>query len=71
MAAELHNIGKIIVPAEILVKPTRLSRYEFEIVKERVNAGYDVLKQVDFPWPVAQVAHQHHERLDGSGYPMA
>ncbi|HKI64120.1 MAG TPA: PAS domain S-box protein [Burkholderiales bacterium] len=66
----LHDIGKISVPAEILAKPGRLSEIEFELIKEHPRRGYDILKNVDFPWPLAQTVHQHHERLDGSGYPQ-
>jgi HD-GYP domain-containing protein (c-di-GMP phosphodiesterase class II) len=58
------------VPAEILAKPTRLTKIEFDLIKEHPQAGYDILKGIDFPWPVAQMVHQHHERLDGSGYPQ-
>ena len=69
MAAVVHDIGKIHVPAEILSKPTRLSDAEYEIIKTHPKIGWDVLKNIDFPWPVAEVVYQHHERLDGSGYP--
>jgi len=70
VAGYLHDIGKIIVPAEILAKPTRLTPAEYELIKGHAKASFDVLKSVEFPWPVAQVALQHHERLDGSGYPQ-
>ncbi|MBI3140515.1 MAG: PAS domain S-box protein [Rhodocyclales bacterium] len=66
----VHDIGKVRVPAEILSKPGRLSANEFAIVKEHAQNGHDILKEVQFPWPVAQVILQHHERLDGSGYPQ-
>lgn len=69
VAGSLHDIGKIAVPAEILSKAGRLSAAEFDLIKNHAQAGYDVLKKIDFPWPVAEVAHQHHERVDGSGYP--
>ena len=69
MAAVVHDIGKIHVPAEILSKPTTLSEAEFEIIKTHPTAGWEVLKNIDFPWPVAEIVYQHHERLDGSGYP--
>ena len=69
IAGGLHDIGKIGAPSEILSKPTRLSAPEFALVKEHAVQGSDILKVVDFPWPVAEVAHQHHERTDGSGYP--
>jgi HD-GYP domain-containing protein (c-di-GMP phosphodiesterase class II) len=58
------------VPAEILSKPGRLSGLEFDIIKVHPSAGYEILKVIDFPWPVAEVAHQHQERMDGSGYPQ-
>jgi PAS domain S-box-containing protein/putative nucleotidyltransferase with HDIG domain len=67
--AVLHDIGKIYVPSEILSKPGKLNKIEFEIVKTHSQVGYDILKTIDFPWPVAQSVLQHHERLDGSGYP--
>jgi putative nucleotidyltransferase with HDIG domain len=66
----LHDIGKIAAPAEILSKPTRLTEIEFAMVKAHVQAGYDILKNLEFPWPVAQAVLQHHERMDGSGYPQ-
>jgi HD-GYP domain-containing protein (c-di-GMP phosphodiesterase class II) len=66
----LHDIGKISIPAEILAKPARLSAAEFEIIKLHAEHGLGILNVVEFPWPVAQIAHQHHERLDGSGYPQ-
>ncbi len=69
IAGYLHDIGKISIPAEILVKPGRLSPTEYALVQGHAQAGYDVLKLVEFPWPVATVALQHHERIDGSGYP--
>ncbi len=69
VAGGILDIGKITVPAEILSKPSRLSAIEFEMVKTHAQQGYEVLKDIDFPWPVAEVARQHHERVDGSGYP--
>lgn len=69
VAGYLHDIGKIGVPAEILARPGKLSSLEFDLVKAHAEKGYEILKEVDFPWPVADVAYQHHERLDGSGYP--
>ena len=69
LAGKLHDIGKFIAPVEILSKPGRLTKPEFELVKGHAQASYDILKGVDFPWPVAEIAYQHHERLDGSGYP--
>ncbi|TNC97625.1 MAG: PAS/PAC sensor protein [Gallionellaceae bacterium] len=65
----IHDIGKIIIPAEILCKPSRLNQAEYELIKGHPQAGYDILKNVSFPWPVADIAYQHHERMDGSGYP--
>ncbi len=70
IAGYVHDVGKIAVPAEILAKPTRLTTTEFELVKDHARQSYEILKGVVFPWPVAQVALQHHERLDGSGYPQ-
>lgn len=69
VAATLHDIGKVAVPAEILTKPGELSRAELEIVKTHPKAGADIVADVSFPWPVAEMILQHHERLDGSGYP--
>jgi putative nucleotidyltransferase with HDIG domain len=66
----LHDIGKIAVPAEILSKPTKLQDIELAMVKSHAQAGYEILKNLEFPWPVAQAVLQHHERLDGSGYPQ-
>lgn len=65
----VHDIGKIAVPSEILTKPTRLSRLEMEMMKGHAEAGYEILKDVTFLAPVAEVIRQHHERMDGSGYP--
>ncbi len=65
----LHDLGKLTVPIEILSKPGRISEYEFNIIKNHASVGYELLKTVDFTWPVANVALQHHERWDGSGYP--
>jgi putative nucleotidyltransferase with HDIG domain len=69
VAGTLHDIGKIYVPAEILSKPGKLRKNEFNIIKDHAEVGYDLLKTIEFPWPVAQMVLQHHERLDGSGYP--
>jgi PAS domain S-box-containing protein/putative nucleotidyltransferase with HDIG domain len=66
----LHDMGKIAVPAEILIKPGKLSKMEFEIVKTHPQKGYEILNKLDFGWPIAQAVYQHHERLDGSGYPQ-
>ncbi len=67
--AEIHDIGKIYVPSEILNRPGQLSHVEFDLVRAHPQIGYDIIKDVDFPWPVAAMILQHHERLDGSGYP--
>lgn len=69
VAGMLHDLGKIGVPVEILIKPSRLLPGEFALVKEHAAYGFDILKDIDFPWPIAEVAHQHHERINGSGYP--
>ena len=69
MAGSIHDIGKLSIPAEILSKPTKLSEIEFLIIKEHARKGYEMLKDVESPWPLAQIVYQHHERMDGSGYP--
>jgi len=69
MAGAIHDIGKLSIPPEILTKPTKLTQVEFALVKEHSRSGYDILKNVDSPWPLAQIVHQHHERMNGSGYP--
>jgi len=69
MASVIHDIGKISVPAEILSKPTRLSNTEFSLIKQHSESGYGILKDIDFIGPVAKIVLQHHERIDGSGYP--
>ena len=66
----LHDLGKISIPAEILSKPGKLSDTEFGLIKSHTKAGYEIVKEIRFPWPVAEVILQHHERLDGSGYPQ-
>jgi len=68
--AILHDIGKMVVPASILSKPGKLSAFEWGMIKEHPTTAYEVLKHVAFPWPVAEVVYQHHERLDGTGYPQ-
>ena len=70
LAGIVHDIGKIQVPAEILVKPGALSDLEYLLIKAHSQNGFDLLKTVDYPWPIAQIVLQHHERLDGSGYPQ-
>jgi PAS domain S-box-containing protein len=69
MAGDIHDIGKIYVPAEILSKPGKLTDVEFTIIRTHPQVGYDILKNVEFPWPIADIVVQHHERLDGRGYP--
>lgn len=70
VAGYLHDIGTISIPAEVISRPAKLGPAEFDLVKQHTLAGYEVLKKVEFPWPVADVALQHHERIDGSGYPQ-
>jgi PAS domain S-box-containing protein len=70
IAGSIHDIGKISIPSEILSKPGSLTDIEFKLVKQHPQMGYDILKNIDFPWPVALAVYQHHERLDGSGYPL-
>jgi len=69
MAGVIHDIGKISIPSEILSKPGPISEVEHSIIKTHPQVGYDILKKIEFPWPIAQIVLQHHERLDGSGYP--
>lgn len=69
IASLVHDIGKISLPAGILNKPTKLSETEYSLIKDHSQVGYDILKSIDFPWPIAQIVLQHHERLNGSGYP--
>jgi len=70
VAGDIHDIGKIYVPAEILSKPGQITAIEYGIIKTHPQVGFDILKTIKFPWPVAQIVLQHHERLDGSGYPL-
>jgi PAS domain S-box-containing protein/putative nucleotidyltransferase with HDIG domain len=70
VAGTLHDIGKIYVPAEILSRPGRLRQNEINLVKDHAQVGYDLLNKIEFPWPVARIVLQHHERMDGSGYPF-
>jgi response regulator RpfG family c-di-GMP phosphodiesterase len=65
----IHDVGKIMVPTDILNKPGQISQLEYELIKEHARKGYEVLKDYEMPWPVAEIVYQHHERLDGSGYP--
>jgi len=67
---KIHDIGKIHLPAEILSKPAKLTDTEYELIKTHSQVGYDILKGIEFPWPIADIAYQHHERMDGSGYPQ-
>ena len=71
MAGLIHDIGKINIPAEILTKPGHLSEIQYNMVKIHPQVGCDILREIKFPWPVAQIVLQHHERIDGSGYPQA
>ncbi|MDI6816684.1 MAG: response regulator [Actinomycetota bacterium] len=70
VAGLLHDIGKVSIPAEILNRPGTLADIEFSIIKNHPQHGFDILKTIEFPWPIAQIVIQHHERLDGSGYPL-
>jgi PAS domain S-box-containing protein len=69
MAGSVHDIGKLSIPAELLTKPSKLTNSEFNLIKEHSLIGYEILKNVESPWPLAQIAYQHHERMNGSGYP--
>jgi putative nucleotidyltransferase with HDIG domain len=69
MAAMVHDLGKVAVPAEILTKPSRLTDLEMKMVQGHAESGYQILKDIPFPYPIAEMVYQHHERLDGSGYP--
>jgi putative two-component system response regulator len=70
IAGLLHDIGKISVPAEILSKPGKITQDEYNIIKQHCQIGYEILKGIEFPWPVAQIVLQHHEKMNGSGYPF-
>jgi putative two-component system response regulator len=70
MAGLVHDIGKISVPSQILSKPSKLKETEMVLIREHSEAGYEILDKVHFPWPIADIVRQHHERLDGSGYPQ-
>jgi PAS domain S-box-containing protein len=69
LAGSIHDIGKLSIPAEILSKPTKLTNLEFSLIKEHPQVGYEMLKDVESPWPLAQIVYQHHERMNGTGYP--
>ncbi|MCL4504332.1 MAG: HD domain-containing protein [Deltaproteobacteria bacterium] len=70
LAAIVHDLGKIAVPAEILAKPSSLTEVEMSMIRTHPQSGYEILKRVEFPWPIAQIVLQHHERINGSGYPQ-
>jgi PAS domain S-box-containing protein len=70
LAASIHDLGKIAIPSDILAKPGKLSEIEYEYVKHHAQAGYELLQGLSFPWPLADMVRQHHERIDGSGYPL-
>ena len=70
MAGIIHDVGKMIVPGEILSKPGQLTKIDFSMIETHPQVGYDILKTIEFPWPVAQIVLQHHKRIDGSGYPQ-
>ena len=69
MAGTIHDLGKISIPAELLSKPTKLDELEFAMIKTHPQKGYRILKDVESSWPLAEIVYQHHERMDGSGYP--
>lgn len=69
MAGSIHDIGSLMTPSELLAKPFKLTKSELSLVKEHSQNGYDMLKNIDAAWPLANIIHQHHERIDGSGYP--
>jgi len=69
VAGSVHDMGKMSVPTEIVTKPGALTPFEFSVIKEHPQKGYEILKGVEFPWPIPEIVLQHHERLDGSGYP--
>jgi putative two-component system response regulator len=70
LAAIVHDLGKINIPSEILSKPGYLNDVEFDLIKQHSIFGYEILKEIDLPWPIAETVRQHHERIDGSGYPL-
>ena len=70
MSGVIHDLGKISVPTEILSKPGKITETEFKLIKNHAREGYNILEKIEFPWPVAQIAYQHHENIDGSGYPL-
>jgi len=70
LAASIHDLGKISIPLELLIKPRKLTAIEFALIKEHPTTGFNIIKNVKFPWPIAKIIQQHHERIDGSGYPL-
>ena len=68
-ASLVHDVGKVNLPTEIVSKPSKLSEVEFNFIKNHPKVGYDILRKVDFPWPIAEIVFQHQEKIDGSGYP--
>ena len=68
-ASLVHDIGKVNLPTEIVSKPSKLVEVEFNLIKNHPRVGYNILKKVDFPWPIAKIVLQHQEKIDGSGYP--
>jgi HD-GYP domain-containing protein (c-di-GMP phosphodiesterase class II) len=70
VAAIIHDLGKIAIPSQILTKPTTLTDAEFNLLKTHPQVAYDVLKSIEFPWPIARIVLQHHEKINGSGYPQ-
>jgi len=69
-AGVLHDLGKVSVPVELLTKPSRLTDIEFKLIQTHPQVAFDILRDIEFPWPIAQIVYQHHERMDGSGYPL-
>jgi len=70
IAALIHDIGKVGIPSEILVKPGRLNEIEFALIRDHPRLGYEILKEIEFPYPIAKIILQHHERINGTGYPQ-
>ena len=69
LAGMIHDLGKISIPAEILSKPSKLTDIEFQLIKTHPGIGYDIMENIEFPWPINQIVLQHHEKMNGSGYP--
>lgn len=70
LAGSIHDLGKLSVPAEILSKPSKINEFEYGLIKQHSQVGYDILEGIEFPWPIAKMILQHHEKIDGSGYPF-